>query len=73
MNNLTKYSETYNKEPIIDIYRHLSHLTLKAKSREFFLRNKREKLVNDFIYSEIITELDKTSNKLRKRLNIVFA
>ena len=70
--NLTSYSETYNKEPIIDIYRRYNFLISKARLRKNFLIGKHEKLTSDLAYSNIVSDLDKTSHKLRKRLNIVF-
>jgi len=71
--NLTSYSTKYNKEPIIDIYRRYKFLISKARLRKNFCIGNKEKLTSDIAYSNIVSDLDKTSHKLRKGLNIVFA
>jgi len=71
--NLTKYSETYNKEPIINLYRRYNFLISKARLRKNFCISTKEKLVSDLAYSNIVSDLDKTSKKLTMRLGIAFA
>ena len=71
--NLTKYSETYNKEPIINLYRRYNFLISKARLRKNFCIGTKEKLTSDLAYSNIVSDLDKTSKKLTMRLGIAFA
>jgi len=71
--NLTSYSTKYNKEPIIDIYRRYNLLISKARLRKNFCICSKEKLTSDLAYSNIVSDLDKTSKKLTMRLGIAFA
>ncbi len=70
--NLSKYSEEYNRESTIVIYRRYNHLILKAKERKTVCISEMLKLTDDLKYSNIVSDLDKQSNKLTNRLNIKF-